>query len=123
MSRAPRRHAPAGDLQAVPAASSAPTSLSAETRAVLRDVRPASPLFSNQILAELFEASHTRGPFKLLPRSVGGYVVYDERRPVGQRTVEVIAGSEEQAHRALERWAEHDAKRTPAPAALEGSER
>lgn len=107
--------APAGNLQAVPA--SPPASLSPETRAILRDVRAAEPLFSNQILAELFEASHTRGPFKLLPRTVGGYVVYDERRPVGQRTVETIAGSEEQAHRALERWAEHDAKTNAAPSA------
>lgn len=76
-----------------------------ETVAVLRIARPAEPLFKNQILAELFAERHTRGPLRVLPRTVGGYVVIDERRPVGNRTLEIVQGNEDQAHAALERWA------------------
>jgi hypothetical protein len=76
-----------------------------ETLAVLREVRPRQPLFSNQILAELFEANHTIGPLRVYPRTVGGYIVVDMRRPVGRRTLETIEGSEDDAHAALERWA------------------
>jgi hypothetical protein len=76
-----------------------------ETREALRNVRPCRPLFSNQVLAELFEARHTIGPLKLLPRTCGGYVVYDSRRPMADRVLEVVQGDEDAAHAALVRWA------------------
>jgi hypothetical protein len=58
--------------------------LQPETIELLRGVQPRAPLFSNQILAELFEAKHTRGPLKLLPSAEGGYVVFDTLAPMSQ---------------------------------------
>lgn len=53
-----------------------------ETVALLRTVRETSPLFSNMIAAELFDAAHTRGRFKLLPHMAGGYVLFDSSAPM-----------------------------------------
>lgn len=63
------------------------TGFSPETRRILAAHRPAAPLFSNQIAAELFDAKYTREPYKVLPRTDGGFVVIDERLEVGARTV------------------------------------
>jgi hypothetical protein len=58
------------------------------TLALLRKVTGATqPLFTNQILAELFEMKHTHGPIKVLPRTDGKFVVMDSRRPVGKQDV------------------------------------
>lgn len=61
--------------------------LSHETCAILRTSHgKQKPLFSNMIAAELFEFANTLGPRKVLPRTDGLFIVYDERLPVGART-------------------------------------
>jgi hypothetical protein len=55
-----------------------------ETRALLREVRAHAPFFPNLIAGELFDASHIRGDFKILPRSTGGYVVFHTKSPNGR---------------------------------------
>ena len=63
------------------------SSLLPATVALLSAVKPRAPLFSNQILAELFDARHTLGAFKILPSSEGGYVVFDTRAALGAGVV------------------------------------
>jgi hypothetical protein len=58
-----------------------------ESVALLRTVRVAGPLFPNLIVAELFDAAHTRGSLKVLPRTVGGYVLFDSEAPLNQGTL------------------------------------
>jgi hypothetical protein len=71
------------------------------TVALLATVKPRAPLFSNAILAELFDARHTRGAFKLLPSAEGGYVVFDTRAELGAGVVSWHP-TEGEAHAALE---------------------
>lgn len=70
-----------------------------ETRALLRGVKPAAPRFSNMILAELFDAVHTRGHLKVLQRTDGPYIVFDADAPNGEG---VLAGPFAKAEKALE---------------------
>jgi hypothetical protein len=79
--------------------------LLASTLAVLRHAKPLPPLFSNMILAELFDAEHTRGSLRVLPRTTGGYVVFDEQAPLGAGVLEEGFATIGQAHQALERLA------------------
>jgi hypothetical protein len=51
--------------------------------------RAREPLFSNQITAELFAASRTRGTYQVMPRTDGKFIVYDSERRAGARTVSV----------------------------------
>lgn len=68
--------------------------LSEAARAILAEVRPRQPFFSNQVLAELFDQHHTRGPYKLLPFAEGGYVVFDTRiTPLSTRRTPRSCGS------------------------------
>lgn len=89
-----------------------------ETVAILKDVRPCAPLFSNMIAAELFDAAHTRGSLRLLPTTAGGYIVFDDDAPLGQGLVEGPFPTVEKAHVALERLA---ADRASRPDAAEAS--
>lgn len=75
-----------------------------QSLAVLASVRKKRPLFSNNVQADLFEARHTRGPFKVLPSTEGGFVVFDTRAALGDGVVEVH-GTEDEAHAAVERIA------------------
>jgi hypothetical protein len=75
------------------------------TLALLASAHVRAPLFSNQVQAELFEARHTRGPFKLLPSSEGGYVVFDTRARLGAGLRSGPHPSEDGAHAALENMA------------------
>lgn len=78
--------------------------LRSETIGVLATAkRPTPPFFPNVIVAELFEAKHTRGPIKVLPRTTGGYVVFDTRAPLGEGVLEDGLATEADAHAALER--------------------
>ena len=43
-------------------------------------------LFPNIMAAERFDAAHTLGPRKVLPRTDGRFIVYDSRLPFGART-------------------------------------
>jgi hypothetical protein len=73
-----------------------------------------SQFFSNQIQAELFEFRHTIGSLRLMRRTDVAYIVYDDRRTAGDRTVEVMRGSVEMARAALERWSENDSSQKAA---------
>jgi hypothetical protein len=53
------------------------------------------------ILADLFEASHTRGDLKLLPRIIGGYVLFDTSAPLNRGALSQFS-SLPAAHAALE---------------------
>ena len=79
-----------------------------ETLAELAAVRERAPLFPNLIQAELFEAAHTRGPFKVLRTTTGGFVVFDTRAPLahGVRDHQTTVA---EAHASLERIAAEDA--------------
>jgi hypothetical protein len=58
------------------------------TLAVLRTAKTATPpLFSSVMAAELFDAEHTRGHLKILPTTVGGYVIFDATAPLGEGIV------------------------------------
>jgi len=83
--------------------------LSPATRALLATAREREPLFSNQIGASLFEERHKSGPYKLLPSTAGGYVVFDTRAALGAGVVSPIIASEDEAHAALEAIAERKA--------------
>ncbi len=77
-----------------------------ESLAILATARRAvGPLFSNMITAEIFEATHTRGPLHVLPVVGGGFAVHDERRPLGQGAVATGLRTVEQAHAELLRLA------------------
>jgi hypothetical protein len=76
-----------------------------ETRRILREYRPCGPLFPNIIASELFEAAHSLGPFKLLPRTDGGYVVHDTRAPNGKGLVAGPFKTVAEAQAALEKTA------------------
>jgi hypothetical protein len=76
--------------------------LSSETLALLATVQPRAPLFDNLMQAEAFEARHTRGPYKLLPSTAGGYVVFDTRAPLGAGVLSAHR-TEEDGDRAIER--------------------
>jgi len=65
----------------------------------------AATLWPNQIVAEMFEAAHSRGPFTVLPRTDGQFVVFDTRAPNGKGLVAGPFAKVEQAHEALERAA------------------
>lgn len=52
-----------------------------------RDVAKGQSAFTNAVLADLFEAAHSVGPLRVLPRTDGKAIVYDARRPLGQCTV------------------------------------
>jgi len=80
------------------------TSLCAETLSVLLHARPQQPFFSNLISAELFDAQHARGRYKLLPYAGGGYVVFDSLAELGRGALERHAKLDD-AHAALERIA------------------
>jgi hypothetical protein len=85
----------------------APSLLAPSSVALLRDVRARAPVFSSIMSAELFDAEHTRGRYKVLPRVDGGYVVFDAEAPLS------AAGRErwpslESAHAELERLARRD---------------
>jgi hypothetical protein len=54
------------------------------TTEVLKAHRPAGPRFSNMIMAEQWDAAYARGPFRLLPRTDGRFVVVDSRAPLGK---------------------------------------
>ena len=60
-----------------------------ETVAALKSSRASALLFSNMISAELFDAAHTLGERRVMPRTDGKYIVYDAGRPVGDRTESV----------------------------------
>jgi hypothetical protein len=76
--------------------------LLSETLALLAGVKPRAPMFSNQILAELFDARHTRGSLKLLPCSQGGFVVFDTRAALGAGVLSWHP-TEDEAHGELEK--------------------
>ncbi len=57
------------------------------TLAVLRAHRASEPLFKNAMMAETFDAAHTRGALRILPRTDGAFALVDERRPLGNRTL------------------------------------
>ena len=82
-----------------------PSVLNATSVTMLRGVRPCSPLFSNMILAELFDARHTRGDLKVLPTTDGRFIVFREGRPNGEGVVAGGFRTEDEAHGALERHA------------------
>lgn len=69
--------------------------LSAETRAALRGVKPAPPLFSNMVLAEEFDRTYRVGSYRLLPRTDGLFALIDESRPFGDRTVKAVRSTGE----------------------------
>ena len=52
-----------------------------------RDRAKFESAFTNQVLAELFEAAHSVGPLKVLPRTDGKYIVFDPRKPPATATV------------------------------------
>lgn len=76
-----------------------------ETIELLRSVKKCAPLFPNMVVAELFEAAHTRGTLKILPRTVGGYVLFDESASIN-RGVRGEFATLEEAQAALERAAD-----------------
>jgi hypothetical protein len=57
--------------------------------------RVAPPLFPNAVLAEQFEAVAHNGPYRVLPRTDGRFALVDERRPVGQRTLQTYPTTRE----------------------------
>lgn len=61
-----------------------------QTVAILRLVKPAAPLFSNMVIAEAFEVRTRRPPYRVYRRTDGRFAVVDERRAMGDRTVEVF---------------------------------
>ncbi|MBA0087445.1 MAG: hypothetical protein HRJ53_20870 [Acidobacteria bacterium Pan2503] len=81
--------------------------LTRATIAVLREHRPQSPFLPNVQAAEMFDAAHSFGELKVLPRSDGGYVVVDTRRPMGGRTLSWHPTISE-ADEAMRRWAERE---------------
>jgi hypothetical protein len=52
--------------------------------------KPGQPLFPSEFAAKRFEEQYTRGPLRVLPRTVGDYVLVDGRRPFGQQTVDTF---------------------------------
>lgn len=75
--------------------------LLASTLAVLRAHRKAEPLFPNMIVAELFESAHTRARYRLLPRTVGGYVLFDSEAEPNRGVIAELSDLRS-AHAALE---------------------
>ena len=73
-----------------------------ESRASLKTVRPSGPFFSNMILGEQFENAHSRGPYKILPYALGGYVVFRTDAPNGKGVVGNPYLKIEDAQRAME---------------------
>lgn len=55
-----------------------------ETISALRRVRVQDPLHRNMMVAETFEAAHTRGPLTVLPGTDGAFVVFDRGAPFGE---------------------------------------
>jgi hypothetical protein len=72
------------------------------TLAVLAEVHPRAPFFSNGVQADLFAQRHTLGPYQLLPSVAGGYVVFDSRAPLG-RGILSAHPTEDDGQAALER--------------------
>ena len=54
--------------------------------------------------AELFDAKHTIGPYKVLPTTTGTYIVFDTRAPLGKGKLSEHP-DEGEAHEALVRVA------------------
>lgn len=82
--------------------------LSAETRRILKAVKPLAPFFSNAIEAEHFAEKYQRGPFKVLPYAGedGRYVVFDTRAALGRGVVgKPLADKKIALAALLEAWA------------------
>lgn len=75
-----------------------PVPLSLEAQDILRDVRARDPLFANSGQAEEFAARNTFGSLRVLPRTDGMFIVYDERLPLRDRTVSVHPSEDEARH-------------------------
>lgn len=61
---------------------SAPVSKRIGGTAHARDILKSQSAFSNAMLAEAFELAHTRGTWKVLPRTDGKFVLFDSTAPL-----------------------------------------